>query len=197
MSEITSPAPIAPEPAVPNPVAPRPLELLVAFSLISLYGFGGVLYWSRRMMVDERRWMTAEEFNEAYALCNFLPGPNVVNFSMVFGRQVRGTIGALVALLGLLGPPFLLVTVLSLLYAQFGEIAVLQRVLAGVAAAAAGLTISTAIKMAGPLLRERPGLAHALATAAFVAVGVLRWPLYWVIGVLIPCGVAVAWWTRR
>jgi chromate transporter len=71
-----------------------------------------------------------------------------------------------------------------------------QRVLAGVAAAA-GLTISTAIKMAGPLLRERPGLAHALATAAFVAVGVLRWPLYWVLGVLIPCGAAVAWWTRR
>jgi chromate transporter len=189
-----------PIPAEPVPVArpvPKPLELFVAFSLISVYGFGGVLYWSRRMMVDERRWMTAEEFNEAYALCNFLPGPNVVNFSVVFGRQMRGTLGALVALLGLLGPPFLLVTVLSLLYARFGEIAVLQRVLAGVAAAAAGLAISTAIKMAGPLLRDRPGLAHALATAAFVAVGVLRWPLYWVLGVLIPCGVAVAWWTRR
>jgi chromate transporter len=191
----TTPIPVEPVP-VAQPV-PKPLELLVAFSLISVYGFGGVLYWSRRMMVDERKWMTAEEFNEAYALCNFLPGPNVVNFSVVFGRQVRGTVGALVALLGLLGPPFLLVTVLSLLYAQYGEIAVLQRVLAGVAAAAAGLTISTAIKMAGPLLRERPGLAHALATAAFVAVGVLRWPLYWVLGVLIPCGVAVAWWTRR
>jgi chromate transporter len=189
-----------PIPAEPVPVAqpvPKPLELFVAFSLISLYGFGGVLYWSRRMMVEERNWMTAEEFNEAYALCNFLPGPNIVNFSVVFGRQVRGTVGALVALLGLLGPPFLLVTVLSLLYAHYGEIAVLQRVLAGVAAAAAGLTISTAIKMAEPLLRARPGLAHALATAAFVAVGLLQWPLYWVLGVLIPCGVAVAWCTRR
>jgi chromate transporter len=192
----TTPIPAEPVPIARKPV-PKPLELFVAFSLISVYGFGGVLYWSRRMMVDDRKWMTAEEFNEAYALCNFLPGPNVVNFSVVFGRQVRGTVGALVALLGLLGPPFLLVTVLSLLYAHYGEIAVLQRVLAGVAAAAAGLTISTAIKMAGPLLRERPGFAHALATAAFVAVGVLRWPLYWVLGVLIPCGIAVAWWTRR
>jgi chromate transporter len=192
----TTPIPVEPVPIARKPV-PKPLELFVAFSLISVYGFGGVLYWSRRMMVDDRKWMTAEEFNEAYALCNFLPGPNVVNFSVVFGRQVHGMVGALVALLGLLGPPFLLVTVLSLLYAHYGEIAVLQRVLAGVAAAAAGLTISTAIKMAGPLLRERPGFAHALVTAAFVAVGVLRWPLYWVLGVLIPCGIALAWWTRR
>jgi chromate transporter len=188
----TTPIPVRPASVVPNP-----LELFVAFSLISVYGFGGVLYWSRRMMVDERKWMTAEEFNEAYALCNFLPGPNIVNFSVVFGRQVGGTRGALVALLGLLGPPFLVVTFLGLLYAYFGDIAALQRVLAGVAAAAAGLTISTGLKMAGPLLRERPGFAHALAMAAFLAVGILRWPIYWVLGVLIPGGIAAAWWMRR
>jgi chromate transporter len=186
-----------PAPAQPCKAAPKPLALFVAFSLISVSGFGGVLYWSRRMMVDERKWMTAEEFNEAYALCNFLPGPNIVNFSVVFGRQVAGTVGALVALLGLLGPPFLLVTLLGLLYAHYGEIAALQRVLGGVAAAAAGLTISTSIKTAGPLLNQRPGLAHALATAAFLSVGILRWPIYWVLGVLIPCGIAMAWWMRR
>jgi chromate transporter len=191
---MTESTPIA---APPSPVVPNPLELFVAFSLISVYGFGGVLYWSRRMMVDERRWMTAEEFNEAYALCNFLPGPNIVNFSVVFGRQVGGTLGAAVALLGLLGPPFLLVTLLGLLYASFGDIAALQRVLGGVAAAAAGLTISTGLKMAGPLLRERLGFAHVLAMAAFLAVGILRWPIYWVLGVLIPCGIALAWWLRR
>jgi chromate transporter len=186
-----------PIPVQPAPIAPNPLQLFVAFSLISVSGFGGVLYWSRRMMVDERKWMTSEEFNEAYALCNFLPGPNIVNFSVVFGRQVGGTVGALVALLGLLGPPFLVVTLLGLLYAYYGDIPALQRVLAGVAAAAAGLTISTGLKMAGPLLRERPGFAHVLALAAFLAVGILSWPIYWVLGVLIPCGIAVAWWLRR
>jgi chromate transporter len=186
-----------PLPAHPSPVVPRPLELFIAFSLISVSGFGGVLYWSRRMMVDERKWMTAEEFNEAYALCNFLPGPNIVNFSVVFGRQVGGTVGALVALLGLLGPPFLLVTLLGLIYAHFGEIAALQRVLAGVAAAAAGLTISTGLKMAEPLLRERPGFVHGVAVAAFLSVGILRWPIYWVLGVLIPCSIALAWRQRQ
>jgi len=183
--------------AQPTPTAPNPLELFIAFSLISVSGFGGVLYWSRRMMVDERKWMTAEEFNEAYALCNFLPGPNIVNFSVVFGRQVGGTTGALVALLGLLGPPFLIVTLLGLIYAYYGDIAALQRVLAGVAAAAAGLTISTGLKMAGPLLRQRPGFAHGVAMAAFLAVGVLSWPIYWVLGVLIPCSIALAWRMRR
>ena len=186
-----------PIPLQPSPIAPGPLELFIAFSLISVSGFGGVLYWSRRMMVDERKWMTSEQFNEAYALCNFLPGPNIVNFSVVFGRQVGGTVGALVALLGLLGPPFVLVTLLGLLYANYGEIAALQRILAGVAAAAAGLTISTGIKMAGPLVQERPGFAHVVAIAAFVSVGILRWPIYWVLGVLIPCGIALAWRQRR
>jgi chromate transporter len=181
----------------PRPPAPGPLELFTAFALISAYGFGGVLYWSRRIMVDERKWMTADEFNEAYALCNFLPGPNIVNFSVVFGRQVSGTIGALVALLGLLGPPFLLVTLFGLLYTKYGDIAALQRILAGVAAAAAGLAISTGLKMAGPLFRQPLGFSHGLAIAAFLAVGILRWPIYWVLGVLIPCGIALAWWQRR
>jgi chromate transporter len=181
----------------PTPTAPNPLQLFIAFSLISVSGFGGVLYWSRRMMVDERKWMTAEEFNEAYALCNFLPGPNIVNFSVVFGRQVGGTAGALVALLGLLGPPFVIVTLLGLIYAYYGDIAALQRVLADVAAAAAGLTISTGLKMAAPLLRQRPGFAHGVAMAAFLAVGLLSWPIYWVLGVLIPCSIALAWRMRR
>jgi chromate transporter len=191
MSE-TPTAPTAP----PRP-APTLLQVFVAFSVISLSGFGGVLYWSRRMMVDERKWMTAEEFNEAYALCNFLPGPNIVNFSVVFGRQIAGTIGALVALVGLLGPPFAIVIFFGVLYAYYGEINALQRMFAGVAAAAAGLTLSTTVKMVQPLLKERLGAPHVMALAAFAAVGILRWPIYWVLGVLIPLSIGLAWWVRR
>jgi chromate transporter len=178
------------------PASPGLLALFVAFALISLYGFGGVLYWSRRMMVDERKWMSPEAFNEAYALCNFLPGPNIVNFSVVFGRQMAGTAGALTALVGLVGPPFLLVLIFGVLYSAYGDIAALRRILAGVAAAAAGLAISTGVKMAAPLLQERIGLAHGAAAVAFVAVGVLQWPIYWVLGVLVPAGVALMWMRR-
>lgn len=185
----------------PNPApAARPpglLDVFLAFVVIALCGFGGVLYWSRRMVVEERKWMTPEEFNEAYALCNSLPGGNIVNFSVVFGRRVRGLAGALAAVFGLLGPPFLLMTAFGFLYATYGAVPALQHALDAVAAAAAGLTVSTGLKMAGPLLRQRPHAGSGLALAALAAVGILRWPIYWVLGVLVPVGIAWTWWKRR
>jgi chromate transporter len=199
MSESAPDLPLEPPP--PTRAPPTLLQLASAFCLISLSGFGGVLYWSRRMMVERRRWMTAEEFNAAYALCNFLPGPNIVNFSVVFGRQVRGTPGAIVALASLLGPPFVLVTLFGLIYALYGNVPALQRMFAGVAAAAAGLTISTSIRMAEPLVRrpssreQAAGIAAALA--ALVCVGVLRWPMYFALPALIPMSIGLAWWARR
>jgi chromate transporter len=196
MSE--SPMSESPPESLPDkPNVPTLFQLLVAFTLIAVSGFGGVLYWSRRMMVDKRKWMTAEEFNEAYALCNFLPGPNIVNFAVVFGRQFGGTVGAFLALFGLLAPPVAIVIVLGFLYAHFGDIEALQRMFVGVAAAAAGLTISTSIKMLEPLLRERLGVPHLIAISTFVGVGVLRWPIYWVLGVLVPVSIALTWWVRR
>src|ERR1700716_551624 len=127
MSETISTA-SAPPPPISSPPVPTLLELCAAFALIALCGFGGVLAWSRRMLVDERRWMTPEEFNDAYALCQFLPGPNVVNLSVVFGRRIRGPVGAAVALVGLIGPPFVIVTLISVIYGWFGGIAALRRV---------------------------------------------------------------------
>jgi chromate transporter len=191
MSEMVS----APSPASPPASSPPTLlDLFLAFALISLCGFGGVLAWSRRMLVDERKWMTPEEFNDAYALCQFLPGPNVVNLSVVFGRRIRGPAGAAVALVGLIGPPFVIVSFIGLLYSRFGEIAALQRMLFGVAAAAAGLVMGTCAKMARPLFNDRLGLAVALAT--FASVGVLRWPIYWALAVLVPLSIAIAWVRR-
>jgi chromate transporter len=184
-------------PAPPAPAAPRLLELFTAFALISLYAFGGVLAWSRRMLVEERKWMTPEEFNDAYALCQFLPGPNVVNLSVVFGRRIRGVVGAVVALVGLLGPPFIIVTLIGLLYARFGEIATLQRMLIGVALAACGLVFGTAAKMARPLFQDRQLVAPLVALVTFAAIGVIRWPLYFVLAILGPASIAIAWWMRR
>ena len=78
--------------------------------------------FARRGIVEEHRWMTADEFNETFALCHFLPGPNIVNLSMVFGSRLRGLVGGIAAFAGLLLPPMLVVTVLAALYARFGEV---------------------------------------------------------------------------
>ena len=118
------------EPTAPPPaLRPSLSELFRAFAVVSLSGFGGALPWARRTIVEQRRWMTTEEFNETFALSQFLPGPNVINFSVVFGSRFGGPAGAAVALAGLLGPPLIIVTVLAILYERFGGVETLSRIL--------------------------------------------------------------------
>ena len=161
--------------------------------MVSLSGFGGALPWARRMIVEQKRWMTTEEFNEAFALAQFLPGPNVVNFSVVFGSRFGGAPGAAVALAGLMGPPLVIVTMLAVLYAQFGDLEILGRILSGITAAAAGLLIAVVAKMAMPLFTKRWNWAPAIAILAFVGVAIMRWPLPWVFAGLAPISIALAW----
>jgi chromate transporter len=184
-------------PPLPVPHPPGLAELLIAFSAASISGFGGVLPFARRMVVEQRRWMTAEEFNDAFALCQFLPGPNIVNFSVVFGARFGGAPGAALALLGVLGPPIVIVMALGALYARFGEVEALQRILAGLAAAAAGLIIAVSAKMAAPVLRDWRDPAPFVALAIFGAIGLARLPLPWVLAAAVPASVALAWWWRR
>ena len=176
----------------PPQLKPTLAELFIAFAAISLSGFGGVLAWARRMMVEQRGWLTPEQFNEAYAVCVMLPGANIVNFSIVFGSRVRGPLGGVTALAGLLGPPVVLVIVFAALYARFGDIAALRHALTGVAAAAAGLIASTVAKMAGPLFQGRAFTGPLVAVATFIAIGVMQWSLPLVLVVLVPVSLALA-----
>ena len=184
--------------SVAPPAVSRPplSELFVAFVVVSLSGFGGALPWARRKIVEQKRWMTAEEFNEAFALSQFLPGPNVVNFSVVFGSRFGGAPGAAVALAGLMGPPLIIVMVLAILYARFGDLEALSRILTGIAAAAAGLLIAVVAKMAAPMFVKRWNSGPVIAIAAFVGVAIMNWPLPWVFVGLAPISVAFAWFKR-
>ena len=164
---------------------------------MSLAGFGGVLVWARRSIVEQHRWMTAEEFNETFALCHFLPGPNIVNLSVVFGSRFRGIAGGLAAFAGLVGPPMVIATVLAALYARYGDIDILRRTLAGVACAAVGLLFAVVLKMMMPLLKRRDVTGLAILSAVFVAIGLIRWPLQIVLLVAIPLSLAITVLTRR
>lgn len=175
--------------------APQPGigEIFVAFAKISLSGFGGVLAWARRMMVEERKWMTPEEFNEVYALCSFLPGGNIINFSIIFGGRLRGPVGSVAALTGLLGPPLILILIIGAIYAHYGDLPGLRRALTGVASAAAGLMMATVAKMARPLFRNRTIVGPLIALATFAAVAIMHWPLPYVLLVIVPVSIAYAW----
>jgi chromate transporter len=177
----------------PRPATPGLLELFIGFAKISISGYGGVLAWSRRMLVEENRWMSSSEFNDLYALCQFLPGPNIVNLSVMFGSRLYGGRGAVVAFLGLVSPAVALILVIGALYTRYGTLPGLQGMLTGLAAAAAGLVLANAVKMAEPLIRVRPKPAHAIALAAFIAIGLLHLPLPIVLAVLIPISITLAY----
>ena len=186
------PAAIA-APDTPTPAPPGLVALLTAFAKISLAGFGGVLVWARRGIVDQHKWMTADEFNKTFALCHFLPGPNIVNLSVVFGSRFRGGPGSIAAFAGLLGPPVVVVTILAALYAHFGEIDALRRILAGVSCAAVGLLMSAAFRMMMPLIKRRDLVGLVLLLAVFTAIGLMRLPLPAVLLVAIPLSIAITY----
>jgi chromate transporter len=156
-----------------------------------------VLPWARRTIVEQRQWLTEREFVEVFALCQFLPGPNIVNLSIIVGSRFRGVPGALAAFAGLVVAPLMIMMSLGALYARFGDLEVLRGPLAGLAAAAAGLIVAVSVKMAMPLVHDRKAMPLLFAAAGFIAVGVLRLPLYWVVLVLAPLSIAWSWWVQR
>jgi chromate transporter len=169
--------------------------LFASFLKMGLLGFGGVLPWARRVMVDERRWLSDREFAELIGLCQVLPGPNVVNLSIVFGARTHGPAGAVIAISALLFVPVGLMLLIAWLYASVAQDPLTRNAIAGASAGAAGLILGTALRL---LLQTRPPLRGLLTgAAAFVAVGVLQWPLLWVIPALIVAGVVAEWHATR
>jgi chromate transporter len=176
---------------------PTAAALFAAFFQIALSGFGGTLPFARRTLVDRRGWLTADDFTETLSLCQSLPGPNVVNMSIVVGARACGWRGSLAAFAGLVGTPVLIVVTLGALYSRFGGLAEVRHALVGLGAAASGLVVATAARMAEPLLRSRPWVAAPFIAVAFVAVAIVRIPLPWVLVVLAPISVgAAAMWRR-
>lgn len=159
---------------------PRPdlRALFFGFSSVGLSGFGGVLPFARRMLVEDKGWLSAEEFNTQLGLCQFLPGPNVINLAVVVGKRYGGLAGACVAPLGLLLGPFLIVLLLALAYDTWGELPRVQGLLRGIAAVGVGLLFAMAWRMAAALKDKLLFLPFTALTV--IAIAGLRWPLPWV-----------------
>jgi chromate transporter len=170
-------------------------ELFFTFNRLALQGFGGVLAIAQRELVERKHWLTREQFVEMLALSQVLPGPNIVNLALIFGDRFFGLRGAFAALVGMLAMPLLIVLVLAAAYAEFSRLEVVSGALRGMGAVAAGLVISTAIKLMGTLRSSRLGvpLAGVVAALTFVAIAWLRWPLVGVIVGLGSLAIAAAW----
>jgi chromate transporter len=154
---------------------PTTFGLFKGFLLLGLTGFGGVLPLARHMVVEQRRWLTGAEFNELLSLCQFLPGGNIMNLSVAIGLHFRGVPGAAAAIFGLIAAPTAVVLALGMIYSRYSHEPQVVHIFAGLAAAAAGLLISMAVKLAWPL-RSKP-LGVAIAVAIFAAIAGFHLPL--------------------
>ena len=165
-------------------------ELFTGFLAIGARSFGGVMPWAHRTMVEERRWLTQADFTETIGLCQFLPGPNIGNASIVLGKRWFGLTGSIVAALGLYALPLVWVLALAALYAEYVSYPVVRGVVTGVGAAGAGLFLGTAIKLGRPLAQKPAALV--LIAATFLAVAIGRFSLLFVMPVALLIAYLVA-----
>lgn len=170
-------------------------ELFVAFTLLALKGYGGLLAMSQRMICDEKRWMTNAKYLDALAVAHVLPGSSLCNLAMIVGNRFFGWRGALVALTGLNALPLAIALVLATLYAQFAPLPAVAGTVRGIGAVSAGIVIGTALRLA-PSLRHnamRLPACIAFAATAFAGMALLHWPLMWVLAATGTIACAFAW----
>lgn len=191
--------PLAQQPAQsPLPVRPQPrnpADLFWSFTWLALQGFGGVLAVVQRELVEKKRWMTNEEFMEDWAVAQIIPGPNVINLSIMVGDRYFGVRGALAAIAGMLTFPLLLVLALAVVYAEFAGHPAVAGALRGMGAVAAGLIAGMGIKLFTAIKNHPLGrpLSAALAGLTVAAMAWLRLPLFWVLPVLGGAACVLTW----
>jgi chromate transporter len=168
------------------------VDLARCFLKIALVSFGGGLSaWARQVLVEDRQWLTDEEFLTALTLSRLLPGPNVTNMAVYVGTRFHGLSGAAAALAGLTLVPLVIMLGLGVVYFHYHHLPAFQATLTGLVSAGAGLTLSMAVKSGLDIVRQP--MAVVLAVAAFIGVAILRWPLLIVLAVLAPIGIAWYW----
>jgi chromate transporter len=156
-----------------------PSDLFIAFTLLALQGFGGVLAIAQRELVERRRWMSNEDFVEEWAVAQIMPGPNIINLSIILGSRYFGVRGALAALAGMVTIPLLVLLCIALVYAQFSSHPGVAGALRGMGAVAAGLIIAVGLKLFPALGKNTLGLPACMVLGAlsFAGIALLRWPL--------------------
>ena len=183
MPDMDPAAPVASATARPASLT----ELFIAFSVLALQGFGGVLAVAQRELCDRHQWLTPREFVELLSTAQVLPGPNVCNLSLMIGDRFFGWRGALVALAGMVTAPLLLMLGLAWLLGEAARVQELQGLikgaLGGIAAVAAGQIVGIVLKLSAPMRQHELGwpTALALAVLALSMMIWLRWPLVWVL----------------
>ncbi|MCJ8161664.1 chromate transporter [Acinetobacter zhairhuonensis] len=170
-------------------IHPNSQELFMGFMKLGLMGFGGVLPLAHRMIVDERKWLTIEEFTHLLGVCQLLPGGNIINMSVAIGYQFQGVKGAISAAVGLISAPTFIVIMLYELYARFQSVPMVKHMLEGLAAAAAGLLLAMGLKMLRPIMHRY--LTWFTIAMTFLFMLIIKIPLLLTLIMLVAINISV------
>lgn len=184
-----------------DPASPHAAEsvsawnLFTGFLMVGTFGFGGIATALFHVVVEQRRWLTVEEYASTLGLGQVLPGANLINLATMIGDRFQGARGALLALSGLMLTPLVALVALASLYDRFSDLQDVRSAMLAATAGAVGLTAGTGFKLARTILKSPSAICFAVAS--FAAIGLLRFPILETILGLAPLAVAIGFWKQR
>ncbi len=172
---------------VPVAVPPTLVQIFFEFLWIGAISFGGgIVAYERILLINKRRWLSADSFMATLAISQTMPGLNSVNLALLAGDQLRGTLGALAAAIGLMLPGGAFVLVVGVAYSAGGQHPFINVLLAGIAAGATGLLASVTYTIGKRHFVQMKSLFMIVST--FVLMSVFKLSLVWVLIVMVPIG---------
>lgn len=158
-------------------------ELFWALSFLALQGFGGIFPIAHRVFVEERKWFTSKKFLEDWAVAQVLPGPNVVNLSVMIGARYFGFKGGLVAIAGIFGFPSIVLVLIAIFFDQFSSYPFVAGALKGMGAVSAGLIAGTSLKLAQGIKGHPIGtyVAFSFTFVAFLLIALFHVSLIYIL----------------
>lgn len=149
----------------------RLVTLFFTMLYISAFTFGGgfvIVTFMKRKFVEELRWMDEEEMLDYAALAQASPGAIAVNAAILVGWKIAGLSGMLIAVLGTVMPPLIILSVLSVFYTAFASNFYVALVLKGMQAGVAAVILSAAWDLGATMRKNKSGLSYGIFIAAFI-----------------------------
>ena len=153
-------------------------DLFIQFLIIGAVSFGGgIIAYERILLIEKRRWLTADEFIAYLAISQTMPGLNSVNLAVLAGDHLRGVIGACIATIGLILPGSLFVLAIGVAYTSNTDHPLANLILAGVAAAACGLLAAITYRIGDEHWKSLKSLLIIIPTFILMSVAKLNLPI--------------------
>ena len=149
------------------------LELFIVFFKLGAFTIGGgiaMLPLLQNELINSKHWFTEEEFVDAVAVCQSLPGVVAINMATYVGYKRKGTLGSIVATFGVIIPSFLIILLLATGLAKFGDNKYISGAMAGFRAAALGLVLVSVVQLSSVIFKGNKWniLAAAIAFSMIV-----------------------------